>query len=119
MTARCQLVNETTGDTVAMACGGDATPLFESYLKDPPDGTFFASLNYPTDCTITFSFQQCNGREEIRRFTPGTAEDTTIPVIVTVPNVKRITAQCSGGTVSTGCQFRWQFQYHYCRCCGG
>jgi len=110
----CHLVNdEAFGSVFNRPCGSGPTPLYQSVLDTAPDGTFFAEIE-PTDCTVTFTFNQCDGRMVQRAFSPG---DSSLGIALTVPDVKSITANCAGGTSGSVCNFSWTYEFHYCHCC--
>ncbi len=116
MAESCRLVNDTvSGSVFNKLCGSGPTTLYQSVLDTPPDGTFSALLS-PTDCTVTLTFHQCGGREMERSFTPGQGE---LIILLTVPDVKSITATCSGGEELSKCTIFWSFDFHYCHCCEG
>lgn len=115
---QCQLINDVASGFVEnKLCGSESTLLFQSHLETPPDGTFIAAIA-PTLCTVTFTFHQCGGRIESRQFTPGLVDNGIgLAVAMTVPDVKSITATCTGGEPGSSCSFDWVFLPHYCRCC--
>lgn len=111
---QCQLVNDiASGSTEATACSGAELVLYNSYLSTPPDGTFSALLA-STDCSMIFTFYLSGDRQITRSFTPGPTGQ--LAVVLTVPDVRRITVLCTNGTAQSTCQiFDWQFTLHYCR----
>lgn len=114
MAITCHLVNDSVfGFVDERPCGSGPTPLYQSVLDTPPDGSFFAEID-PTACTVTFTFHQCDGRMTQRSFTPG---DSTLAIVLTVPDVRSITANCTGGNTGSTCSFEWDFELHYCHCC--
>lgn len=113
MATTCHLINDTAFGYLERPCGTGPTPLYQSFLDTPPDGTFFAQLG-PTDCTVTLTFNQCDGRVQYRSFTPG---DSTLAIILTVPDVKSIIVNCTGGSSESSCSIDWVFDLHYCHCC--
>ncbi len=113
MAMTCHLVNDAAFGFLERSCGSGPTTLYQSVLDTPPDGSFFVQID-PTDCTVTFTFHQCDGRMKHRSFTPG---DSTLAIILTVPDVKSITANCTGGTSGSTCSIEWTFDLHYCHCC--
>lgn len=113
----CELFTNTVGKIVTIECGSGETTLFRSSLSSPADGTFFARITSPV-CTVTFTFYQTGNRQFTRTFEPVDIANGTISVVLTVPDVERITLACTLGTTGFTCSVEWGFIYHYCRCCG-